>query len=415
MKDHAGAYLRKYAQPTVQLAPCLGEYQHGLVIPAYQEGENLLHAVASVPQGRGPVLTVVVLNHREDAPAEAANHTDASLQALRAQYPSALPAPSQVHRLTHPAGELLLIRAVLPAKQGVGMARRLGLDLLLALWHRGQLREPWLQSTDADAILPVDYFENIPHDGPAALLHPFIHNRELSDDILRYELSLRHFVLGLAWAGSPYAFHTIGSTIAAHARAYAQVRGMPLRQAGEDFYFLGKLAKVGGVRVLPGAPISLSGRVSHRVPFGTGRAMLRAHAGEALPCYHPEVFHRLRLTLQALSRCAQEGGTWRGHMRLDEPWMEPVLHLGVEAHLEQLHRQRPLARDRLRAAHEWLDAFATRRLIHAWRDEDLPSLPAEDALARSPFVRPGTRSLEAWRQELCAAEGRLDKERGLPK
>ena len=48
----------------------------------------------------------------------------------------------------------------------------------------------------------------------------------------------------MKYARSPYAFHTIGSTMAVSANHYAKVRGFPKREAGEDFYLLNKLAKV---------------------------------------------------------------------------------------------------------------------------------------------------------------------------
>ena len=65
-----------------------------------------------------------------------------------------------------------------------------------------------------------------------------------------YEYSLRYYVAGLTYAQSPYAFHTIGSTMAVNAEHYASVRGFPRREAGEDFYLLNKLAKVGSVHTL---------------------------------------------------------------------------------------------------------------------------------------------------------------------
>ncbi len=62
-----------------------------------------------------------------------------------------------------------------------------------------------------------------------------------------YELSLRYYVAGMKFARSPYAFHTIGSSMAVSPVHYARVRGFPKREAGEDFYLLNKLAKLGSV------------------------------------------------------------------------------------------------------------------------------------------------------------------------
>jgi len=47
----------------------------------------------------------------------------------------------------------------------------------------------------------------------------------------------------LQQAGSPYAYHTIGSAFACRAEAYIAAGGMNRRHAAEDFYFLQQLAK----------------------------------------------------------------------------------------------------------------------------------------------------------------------------
>ena len=54
---------------------------------------------------------------------------------------------------------------------------------------------------------------------------------------------------GWVFAGSPYAFHTIGST---HGRKRGLIMpgsgAFPAARPGEDFYLLNKLAKVGSVQ-----------------------------------------------------------------------------------------------------------------------------------------------------------------------
>ena len=68
-------------------------------------------------------------------------------------------------------------------------------------------------------------------------------------------LSLRYYVAGMKYARSHLThFHTIGSTMAVRASYYAKVRGFPKREAGEDFYLLNKLAKVGTVLELEASP-----------------------------------------------------------------------------------------------------------------------------------------------------------------
>ena len=97
----------------------------------------------------------------------------------------------------------------------------------------------------------------------------------------------RYFQRGLAWARSPYAFHTVGSTMVVHALCYAQVRGVPRRRAGEDFYLLGKLSKLRPLVRLTRRPRPASqspvraGAVRHR--FGKREAGSRRRARAVPP------------------------------------------------------------------------------------------------------------------------------------
>ena len=61
--------------------------------------------------------------------------------------------------------------------------------------------------------------------------------------------------------------------MAVRADAYVKQGGMNRRQAGEDFYFLHKLTKLGQLPEISDAYVYPSARVSNRVPFGTGAAM----------------------------------------------------------------------------------------------------------------------------------------------
>src|SRR6185503_7192191 len=93
-----------------------------------------------------------------------------------------------------------------------------------------------------------------PHDRSTVLLtYPFVHVPSGESAVDRahniYEVFLRYYVLGLAAAGSPWAMHTIGSSLAVDLDAYAAVRGVPRRDAAEDFYLVSKVAKLGPAAV----------------------------------------------------------------------------------------------------------------------------------------------------------------------
>ena len=108
----------------------------------------------------------------------------------------------------------------------VGLARKIGADIALALIDRDFVTSPWIFNTDADVKLPLDYFG--PLDAPgnqenSAFIYPFSHSIEnpgsaLEENaLLLYEISLLYYGAGLNYASSPYAFPSIGSTVAVNA------------------------------------------------------------------------------------------------------------------------------------------------------------------------------------------------------
>ncbi len=423
-----------------------------------------MDSVRSVPDGPlGPTLKIVVLNARADAEQQKHDDNEVSREALlRLRDRSVL-------ILDHACEGRFL-----PAGQGVGLARKLGADAALSLIHSGSIVSSWICSTDADARLPSDYFHRLPEplelasrtgatntastastgsecntDGavrvasrgtfprPAAALFPFSHEPDPDDPmahqaILLYECFLRYQRLSLEAAGSPYAFHTVGSTIAVTDRAYAEVRGFPMRTAGEDFYFLNKLAKIGSVHVLGGEPIRLLGRCSDRVPFGTGRAMLAfRREGWDLDSYlvpAPEPFRYLHAWLACMDSMIRTGEWSRDHLVSDlqsrvDSVSDAERLLSV---LEELHAIDEILKfaslglskpDLRRRVHGWFDAFRTLKFLHGLRDEDYPDLPFRevfsgtewgDELSAEPHELHGHRSLESL-QRLLARLIRADE------
>ena len=393
-------YLRTYAEPEARLSPLPGSYDHVVVIPACGEGSNLLQALGTVPAG--PTLAIVVINGRVDAPDWVHERNASCVDSLISE----LGTGTQVHPsprmrlMAAPFGVLLLIERHaehrLPPRQGVGLARKIGCDVALAQIAHGVVRSRFIHCTDADVQLPVDYFTQTQAlRGPcSAAIYAFLHIPE-PDPALRaaiedYEASLRYYVHGLQLAGSPYAFQSIGSTVAVDATAYAQVRGFPRRDAAEDFYLLDKLAKVGPVRSLAGNPLRLAGRVSQRVPFGTGKAMWRLITGDLeLQLYHPATFTYLRTWLQILERaahtplclfsaCAAENGGDAIHAALQT--------LGTADAIVTAHAKTRSVPARRRFLHTWFDGFRTLKFIHALREQGLRPMPLATALTHAPFA-----------------------------
>lgn len=306
----------------------------------------------------------------------------------------------------------------LPAREGVGLARKIATDIGLSLHAQGHVKSPWLQCTDADVSVPKDYFTALPSQPSklSAAIYPFEHllegDGEQQEAMLLYESYLHYYVLGLRHAGSCYAFHTIGSLFALHAGAYAAVRGFPKRQAGEDFYVLNKLTKIAPVLPLGSLPIQVRGRRSDRVPFGTGAA-LEHMCGEHIltddyRVYDPAVFDCLQQYINALTQFAQEPIPGTLHAQLSKDTSQGGVALlnalidqgaikAAESAAQNVRSGPPLFRRLM----EWNDAFRTLKLVHALRDTTYPSMPLLDAVAKATFVpKPTSNTLKTVLQHL---------------
>lgn len=415
MNETITRYLADGAEPEAGLADRFdGSFGHAIEIPAYGETDSLFQTLGSVPEGPlGESLIVVVLNARGDSPHEVheANGTAREKIAAASSGSQILSSSPDVRLFGYPRGKLLVIdRAApghyLPAGQGIGLARKIGCDLILRLRAAGRLASPWIHATDADVRLPNDYFEQIGKLDPgptAAALYSFEHRFPENADLARagrlYEISLRYNTLGLAWAGSPYAYENLGSCLAVSPRAYAEVGGFPRVNAIEDFTVLNDLARIGLIERLGGSAIELDGRISTRVPVSTGQALSKLvekkGAASEFELHHPIVFAHLAAWLRVLGAIARRGGEPdalqselpRGNPFFRADLLEEVLgEMGAfEAVRETIGRSGD-ARTILHRLHAWFDAFRTRTLLDGLRDGGLASLPLRDALSEAPFT-----------------------------
>jgi len=206
-------------------------------------------------------------------------------------------------------------------------------------------------------------------------------------------------VLGLAWAGSPYAYEAMGSCIAVRPAAYAAMRGFPKKNATEDIFALNRLAQQGAIARLAGTPVELSGRVSDRVRVSTGQALGklagRRRALAAFRLDHPAVFAHLAAWLEVLESLAASGGDFEA-ARARLPSGSPFFRADLLT--ESLERMGALAAAReavvrskgeavlRRRLQVWFDAFKTHELIRALSAGGLSPLPWQEALAEAPFT-----------------------------
>jgi hypothetical protein len=430
-------YLQQYAEPytaAVKDIPSGEPWQQVVVIPVCNESAGILRPL---PPGPGRSLMILVVNETEAAPRRVAAANQEFTAEVNARFSNSRQSADDsgltlFHDPDSPRDVLLVDRFTdgrkFPRKGGVGHARKVGADLAAWLVHQQRVRSPWIHCTDADVRLPQRYFtcceglSNSCVQNTAALIYPFLHKLdpektgdELSDfprhKIMQatqlYEYSLRYYVAGLSYARSPYAFHTIGSTLAVNASHYAKVRGFPRRQAGEDFYLLNKLAKVGAVMQLDAesdcGPIEITARLSDRVPFGTGAAVGKIvgfeNPGQDFLLYYPGVFDLLRAWLRSWQAFWQSNSCdisavlsdeFASNQAKDKPayssreiqvLIDGLEESGATGALNHAFNQSADARQFNRQMHTWFDAFRTLKLIHYLRDHVLPSICFETMLA----------------------------------
>ena len=348
-------------------------YAGAVVIPSLAENNLLFSTLRSLAQNPRDLLDrfliLVVVNHRQDAfPREKADNRE-TLRRLSGGEPSLAGLQLAWVDAASPGLEL-------PAKTGgVGMARKIGLDLALTrLTYCGV--PPILVSLDADTLCRPEYLTSIvshfQERKAFGAVIPFCHQPgatpEEDQAIRRYELFLRAYVLGLSRAGSPYGFHTVGSAMACTAEGYARSGGMNQRGAGEDFYFLQQMAKTGGISQVKGTVVYPSARTSHRVPFGTGRSMtdLLSRKAGAVLFYRVECFQILAdwLALVGQEFNLEGGKIQEKTLKISSNLYEFMKENKFGNIWEKLQRNFRSSQSLLKGFHDWFDGLKTMKLIH---------------------------------------------------
>jgi hypothetical protein len=269
-----------------------------------------------------------------------------------------------------------------------------------------------------DALLEVFDRPEQPVAAYCTYAHPRPEDPRLLQAIVAYELWLRYWEMGLTAAGSWFAFPTIGSCTVVSAGAYAQVGGIEPRQAAEDFHFLRKLAKLSGTKPLThirSARVYPAARTSARVPFGTGRALLRSlEAGERLylQVELPEVFLHLRDFFQRVPAAYSDPRQFEAIPPRLRDFLERE---GAGKIFGKFRKIYPGERQFTQAVQHWFDSLRITRYANevtreqgkvwafdAWRTL-LQALGCWEHVARLPFPAPGNSEVEVhwqWLQVL---------------
>ncbi len=395
-------YLKKFGMPGREAEEKSGgKYKYIVVIPALKEYNNLKKLILSLVgcdnKYFDKILVMIVVNNVKGAEEVILADNYESIEYLRRIINKEY-SDKEEEIICRSGLNLALVDAAtegknMPVKDGgVGFARKTGMDLALELFDYKSPGKNILGCLDADCTVEKNYFsavyeiynsENI-NAAHVDYFHPAEGSEKEKLAIICYEIFLRYYIFGLTFAKSPFAIHTIGSTMSCDAETYIKIQGMNKRKAAEDFYFMEKLAKITYIRQIKETRIYPSSRGSFRVPFGTGQRVNRYLSEERNEylLYNPESFRILKQWLEIflpekpfttesiLSEAEKIDPLLFSFLlenKFDSGWPKIAVNAGSA---KQLSKQKKM----------WFDGFRTLKFIHYLRDNGYPDINMFDAL-----------------------------------
>ncbi len=268
-------------------------------------------------------------------------------------------------------------------KNGVGLARKIGMDEACARFKQLN-KDGIILCLDADCVVSENYIQEVSNhfkeysDLNAFSLgfeHPLVGlDNQSRLAISSYELHLRYFIEAQRKIGLPFAMQTVGSSMAVRASAYAKEGGMPTLKAGEDFYFLHKFIANNKCGNIPNVLVYPSGRVSDRVPFGTGRAVNEILNNVSLDytTYRWESFLEINKFLVQVKRSYSE------NIQFDESHINEMVAEYLHANdfkksMNSCRKNSTSEESFYKRFFQWFNAFRLMKLLHHLRDNILPN------------------------------------------
>ncbi len=279
-------------------------------------------------------------------------------------------------------------------KGGVGWARKLAMDEAA---HR--LGENGIMvCLDADCSVEANFLEEIlqqfemhPSMDAASIYfeHPFDSLPENEREaIIQYELHLRYLVHAHRWCGHPFAYQTVGSSMAVRRNAYMSQGGMNTKQAGEDFYFLQKFIETGKLFENKGTTVFPSSRISNRVPFGTGKAMQQIQINQnPYMTTHFEIFKMIKPLFKSLDylrnfSCVKtmQENFLQNVPELKNEVIQYLLKIDFIEATKKIAEQTSSAASFRKRFFRYFNAFRMIKYMHYMRDRYFPDADVESAL-----------------------------------
>jgi len=364
-----------------------------VVIPCHDES-NLLASLQALRNCDAPtcaVEVIVVINHSENSDISVKQQNENTFLAAQKWIKDTQQSTDFI--------EFYLIKAFdLPKKHaGVGLSRKIGMDEAAFRLHQINRPQGIIACFDADSLCQKNYFvalekhfvENPKNSACSIYFEHEINGKEYAESVYKaiilYELHLRYYVHALRFANFPYAYQTIGSSMAVRAKDYRKQGGMNRRKAGEDFYFLHKFIPLGTFTELKKTVMLPSPRPSHRVPFGTGKAVqdiLDKKNEEEYPTYDFQVFQDLKIFLSQVNNfhlLKQKNEQQQLVAQMPKSIQDFLKSYNFEKKLKEIQgNSTNLASFRKRFFH-WFSAFIALKYVHFARDSFYPNIPVTSA------------------------------------
>ncbi len=388
-------YFKKFGSDKWQVNSVSSKkYDNIIVIPALGELANIGRTISSLNNTGSKYfdrsLVLLVVNNTANVNQSIRNDNELTIEYLKQRSYQSRQRSSEL--------QIAYVDASTPGNEldnkngGVGLARKIGMDLALTLFDYGSSRKKLIICCDADCEVSSNYLstiveffnDNNVNAGYVKFEHPIEDTGDERFAIVCYEIFLHYYVLALNYADSPYAIHSIGSTMVCDHEAYINVQGMNKRKAAEDFYFMEKLAKNYKVSPIRDAVVYPSGRKSWRVPFGTGQRINRfiSKTTDEYQLYSPESFELLKqwnkfyydpanIEAGILLRFANDTDEYLTKFLEVNNFKENFVNIINNSKSEiQVFQQK----------RRWFDGFKTLKLIHWLRDNKHPNINMFDAL-----------------------------------
>jgi len=373
-------FLNRYAYPNQFITDKPHQNLNIIIsIPCFNE-PNLILTLNSLHQCERPncpVEIIVVINEPENANAEVSRQNQATFE-------------DATHWVSENDSDNFITHIIyindLPAKHaGVGLARKIAMDEAVRRFESIDNQSGIIACFDADSACDKNYlielekhFQENPKNPGCSIYFEHPLDVENSDAIIYYELFLRYYVNALRHAGFPYAYETIGSSMAVRSWAYQKQGGMNRRKAGEDFYFLHRIIPLGHFTELNSTRIIPSPRTSDRVPFGTGRSMMDWKSGnkDLTKTYNPQTFEDLKLFFDCIKNFYESPPT----DVFPDAITGFLTTINFTNELDRIKKQSTSPSLFRKHFFHWFDGFKVLKFVHFARDKYHPQIEMSAAI-----------------------------------